>query len=441
VSRVKRTKVVWGVAALVVALVAWWLFSGDNAAATKKPSVATVERGSITAVVSSTGRVVPELDVDIKCKASGTVVAIARDVSDEVVRGELLVQLDPIDEERRVQQTQIVLTASRARVEQKRSALAVAERTLETNRARADSALQSAQARAADARAKAERSMQLLAKRLTSQEEYDTAETSAVQAEADLAAARTRLEEVKTEELSIGIARQDLQLALAQVQSDEITLADAKERLKETKVYAPIDGVVSGRSVEIGAIVISGINSIGGGTTLMTVADLSRIYVLASVDESDVGRVRAGQEVAITVDAYPDEKFRGTVSRIATKGANVSNVVTFEVKIEVADEHKALLKPEMTANVDIVTASARDTLVVPLAAVTKSRTGYVAHVATSLAAAGAAPERRSVTVGIRNDSTIEVLGGLAEGERVELAADAAESKWRSERRRGPFGPP
>jgi len=435
----------WAVVSVVVALVVVvGLTSGEDDADAKAPSVATVVRGPITALVSSTGRIVPELDVEIKCEASGEVVAIPHDVSDVVKKGELLVELDPVDEQRRVQQAEIALSASRARVEQKRSSLTITERNLATSRTRALAALESAKVRAADARAKADRGKSLLEKRLLSQEQYDTLETAAAAAAADLTSARARIEELETEEMSLSISRQDLKLAEAQVASDEITLADARERLKETKVYAPIDGVVSDRSVEIGQIVSSGINNIAGGTTLMTVADLTRIYVLAAVDESDIGRVRVGQDADITVDAFPDETFGGNVARIATKGVNVSNVVTFEVKIEIVDDKKAMLKPEMTANVDVVTASKPDALHVPISAVTKTSDGYVAYVVPTNGPAGetaGAGERRPVTIGIRNDTTIEVVEGLAEDEKILLSTETAESRWRAERkRRGPFGP-
>jgi RND family efflux transporter MFP subunit len=200
-------------------------------------------------------------------------------------------------------------------------------------------------------------------------------------------------------------------------------------------VYAPIDGVVSTRNVEIGQIISSGINNIGGGTTLLTVADLSRIYVLASVDESDIGCVRVGYDASMTVDAHADRRFRGLVERIATKGETSSNVVTFEVKIQVTDARRALLKPEMTANIDIVIASSDDALLVPSQAVTKTRDGYVVKVDEGQEA----PASRTVEIGIRSETTIEVVSGLEEGERVVLGAGLTQSKWKSEKggRRGP----
>jgi HlyD family secretion protein len=81
------------------------------------------------------------------------------------------------------------------------------------------------------------------------------------------------------------------------------------------------------------------------------ISDLSRVFVLAAVDESDIGQVRPGQRVKVTVDAFRNREFAGEVARIAPRGVNVSNVVTFEVKLEVTARDKDLLRPEMTANV------------------------------------------------------------------------------------------
>ena len=81
-----------------------------------------------------------------------------------------------------------------------------------------------------------------------------------------------------------------------------------------------MDGVVTDRKVQTGTIIASGVSNVGGGTTILTLSDLSRIYVLASVDESDIGKVQVGQPATITVDAYPSMQFAGKVVRIASKG-------------------------------------------------------------------------------------------------------------------------
>ena len=432
----KRKLCIWtGIAGVVVAAV--WLVSGRGGTEeTPARTIAAVCRGPITMAVSTTGRVVANLDVEIKCKASGRVTALPRDVSDGVKEGELLVELDPVDEERRVRRAEVALSASRARLEQARQNLVIAGRSLETDKRRAAAALVSAKARAADLRAKAGRARQLMQKNLSSREEHDTAETAAVAAEADLENARLTVEDLGTQELALDVKRQEVRTREAEVKSDEISLADARERLKDTKVHAPIGGVVSGRYVEIGQIVSSGINNVGGGTRLLTVSDLSRTHILAAVDESDIGKAEVGQAARITADAYPQETFRGRVERIATRGESSSNVVTFEVKIEVRGRNRLLLKPEMTANVEIVAAERTGALLVPVGAITR-RAGR--HFATVEKADGTL-EERPVRIGITDGTKTEVLDGLAEGERVVANASASASRWRKETQRGSRGP-
>jgi multidrug efflux pump subunit AcrA (membrane-fusion protein) len=129
--------------------------------------------------------------------------------------------------------------------------------------------------------------------------------------------------------------------------------------------------------------------------------------------------------VTVTADAFTGKRSRGKVVQIATRGVNASNVVTFDVKIEVEDRNKALLKPEMTANVEVVAAEKADVLLVPAEAVSRQRGKQTVQV---VASAGAAPEEREVETGINDGAKVEILKGLAEGETVVLNK-AADSKW------------
>jgi len=157
-------------------------------------------------------------------------------------------------------------------------------------------------------------------------------------------------------------------------------------------------------------------------------SDLSRLFVLASVDESDIGKVALEQPVTITADAFPEERFRGKVVRIATRGLNTSGVVTFEVKIEVQSRNKSLLRPEMTTNVEIIAASKEDVLLVPNEAVSRKRGQPVCQVAQT----DGTTEERPVEVGLTDGVNTEITAGLTEGERVVLPAGKAESQWRRE---------
>ena len=187
-----------------------------------------------------------------------------------------------------------------------------------------------------------------------------------MQAKTSLDTIRIQLEELEIRKFQLEVKRQEIQLSKDQVERDTVNRDIAKRRLDETKVYSPIDGVVVDKQVQIGQIISSGITNIGGGTTIMTVSDLSRIFVYASVDESDIGKVEVGQKADITVDAFPEARFTGEVQIISPQGVNESNVVTFELKIEVISDNKTLLKPEMTANVEIVAAQKEEVAVASL---------------------------------------------------------------------------
>jgi len=412
----KRLIIILGIILAVAAgIVYYWKGSrAEKGEGESRLTPVEVVRGTIAMEVSSTGRVVPNLDVEIKCKASGEVVSLPYDVSDEVRKGNLLVELDPTDEQRQVKQAEISLSASEARLRQAQLNVQSAEDALALEGRRAAEAIKSSGADAEFASIRLERQKQLLDKRLISQEEYDSAETAAIQAAADLEKARIQVEELRVQEFDLQRKRQDVNLAKAQVESDRISLSMARQRLEDTKVFAPIDGVVSSRNVQIGQIISSGITNVSGGTTVMTLSDLTRVFVIASVDESDIGGVAVGQPAAITVDAFPDKKFQGKVVRIATKGINVSNVVTFEVKLEVMDEERHALKPEMTANVEIIIAREENALLIPFKAVYRTKGSHMVEMAEDT---GGTVERR-VEIGINNGEMIQVTRGLEEGDEV-----------------------
>jgi len=411
----------------------YWVYL-PAAAKADAPAVVTakVERGPIRLVVASTGRVVSNLDVDIKCKASGEVTKLPFDVSDIVKKNDLLLELDPVDQGRVVRQAEVRQSASQAKLRIARENLAVAERTLVTDRARAEVAVKSCEVRSKDARAKADRMKALLEKNLISREDCDTAETAAVQAAADLDNAKVKVEELKTQELALELSRQQVKLSEADAEGDKIALDIAKDRLDDTKVYAPIDGVVASRPVQIGQIIASGVSNVGGGTTFLTLSDLSRVFVLAAVDESDIGKVALDQVVTVTVDAFPLKEFKGKVVRIAAKGVNLSNVVTFEVKIEVTGQAKELLKPEMTANVkEILIAEKSDVLLVPCEAIIRKGRGKQV---VTLIKEGAENEDVVVETGITDTMKTEIVKGLSEGQTVLIHKDVAESKWAGSQR-------
>lgn len=391
-----------------------------------------VEKGMIQDMVSTTGKVIPNREIAIKCKASGTIVNAPFLANDRIKKGDLLLGLDPIDEERNVKQAEIDLSSSEAKLVEAKQNLKVQEETVQVAKDRAVAGVKSAEAKNKDEKAKAERMQELLKKKLVSQEEYDTAATSAVQSEVNLENAKIQLDEVKIQEMQIGIKRESVKLAEAEVEQDKIALTIAQRRLNETKVYAPVDAVISDTTAQIGKIISSGITNVGGGTTVMTLCDLSQIFLQATVDESDVGRLKVDQIAKIAVSAYPRKEFTGKIITIATKGRNVSNVVTFEVKIEVLSENKILLKPEMTSTIDIVISNKDNAIIVPSEAITMTdlAAGYVI-----MKDQENKPIKHPVRIGLANTKMTEIIEGLAEGDIITVTNTGR----RMEPRR--FGPP
>ncbi len=427
------------ISVIIGLILAGWLFGqlqkpypGQDPLAMK---TAQVEKGPITLTVSTTGRVVSNLDVEIKCKASGEIVELPHNISDTIQKGDLLLQIDPVDEQRNVRQAEAQLSSSQARLAQSRTNLEIAEKNLTIERRRAEANLKSAKSKAADSDSRSKRAGELFKKKLISQEDYDAEVTVAIQSEASLENAQTEIEDLKVKEVELEIKRQEIKLNEAQAEMDTINLAICQRRLEETRVVAPIDGVVSQRSVQIGQIISSGITNVGGGTAAMTLSDLSHVFILASVDESDIGYVKEHQRAIITVDAYPGIVFEGDVVIIAVKGTNTSNVVTFEVKIEVVSANKTLLKPEMTANVEITAAKKTEALLVPMEAVTLKEG---AHYVTRVQADGTT-EVRPVEVGITDFVKMEIVSGLDAGDTVVLPD--LESVVTTENREQNAGPP
>ena len=183
-------------------------------------------------------------------------------------------------------------------------------------------------------------------------------------------------------------AKANRESALAQVDEAEGMLKQAKDSLSKTSVYAPMDGTVSSRSSEVGERVQS--SSEFAGTEIMRVADLSKMEVRVKVNENDIVNVKVGDPVKISIDAYPDRKFNGTVREIAASADNngasgsgasaqssgtVSDEVTnFIVKIRVADKDLAL-RPGMSATADIETQTVKDAIAVPIQSVTVRAAG------------------------------------------------------------------
>ena len=221
-------------------------------------------------------------------------------------------------------------------------------------------------------------------------------------------------------------SQQDLEDAAYNYETAQSTLEEAVSDANETIITAPISGVVVGEPKTAGTMAVQGSDN---PTVIMRIADLSRKQTKAKVDETDIGRVRVGQEATFTVDAFSDQKFTARVAKISqtdvsnswdtsstsasSSSSSSASVIYYYVTLDV-DDPENLLLPAMTARVVINTADKSDALVVPLAALKTDANGSYVMVMKE----DGTEEQRYVETGIYSDEFVEILSGLGEGEQV-----------------------
>lgn len=300
------------VAAAVAALAAWQM----RPKPVKDPyRFGAVERGDITRSVSASGSLQALVTVDVGSQISGQITRVLADFNDEVRAGQTLAIIDPQTYQSRVAQSQADIAAGEAAVRQ-------AEATL------------------ANAQADFNRKKSLVDQGFYSPSVLDQATAAYRSAQAGVAAARAR------------------------VNQSRATLRSQQVDLGRTTISSPIDGIVVDRKVEPGQTVAASLQA----PVLFTIAqDLSKVEVKIAVDEADVGQLREGQTVRFTVDAFPDDSFRGVLTQVRKQPTTEQNVVSYTVIAEAENPQRKLL-PGMTANADIIIDTRRNVLKVPAAA-------------------------------------------------------------------------
>jgi len=289
----KSKRTILIIASVIVLIGLVWYFFLRNK---EKPVVLTTEtisKGAISTSVTATGTIQPVDTVTVGTQVSGTVSALYADFNSAVKKGQLLAELDK--------------TLIMATVDQAKAGVAQAISN------------QSYQA------ANFSRQKQLFETGSISKQDYD-------------------------------IALNTYQVSKANVNSAQAQLRAAERNLSFTQIYSPIDGVVLGRSVNIGQTVAASFNT----PTIFTIAkDITKMQVQAKVDEADIGNVVVGLRAAFTVDAFLDDTFSGTVKEIRLQPSISANVVTYSTLIDAPNDDKKL-KPGMTANIVIYTKEIKD---------------------------------------------------------------------------------
>lgn len=331
-AKKKKSKLKWFILGGIVVVIALAIGARMKAQRSQQGTQVTLEKAvikTITQLVNATGKIQPELEVKISPEVSGEIIELPLREGAEVKKGDLLVKIKPDNYRYQVEQQEANLTAAKATAVQSKAQLFKAEEDFK-------------------------RSEGLFQTQLIS--------------DSDFTAAKTSLE----------VAQANYDNALAQIRRTEGLLNQSIELLSKTTIYSPADGTISSLTSEIGERVVA--TGSFAGTEIMRVADLNNMEVRVNVNENDVVNVKVGDKARISVDAYPNRKFTGTVKEIAaaakTQGLNTQEEVTnFQVKIRILEKDVAV-RPGMSASVDIETQTVENVVAVPIQSVTvRSREG------------------------------------------------------------------
>jgi HlyD family secretion protein len=380
----KRSKIIIGVVVIAVILIIVLLNLSRSGEKVYKVEVDKVKKGDIASIVTGSGKVQAKKDVKISATVPGVIISLPVKDGDWVKRGQLLVQIDPSEYESAAAQATAQLNSAKANFEQTELVF--------------------------------ERQKKLFEKNLTSKEQYDASMT-------------------------------EYNIAKAQYDQSSASLRQANDLLAKTTITAPMDGKITELMKKEGEMVTGATYN---PTEIMTISDISLFEVEVEVDETDIAEVKLGQESKIKIDAFPDTVFNGEVSEIGntakiTGYGTQDQVVNFLVKVLLLDEVNGV-KPGMSASVDITTASHKDVLQIPIAAVvmreekkdtlnTKSKEGK----ATALASSSEEEKNNNkkkkeldgvflvekskakfipIKSGISDQQNIEVVTGLKENDQI-----------------------
>ncbi|HEY6972828.1 MAG TPA: efflux RND transporter periplasmic adaptor subunit [Nitrospiraceae bacterium] len=371
---------------------------------------ASIERGAVVSLVTATGMINPVVSVQVGTQVSGMIKSLHADFNSVVKAGDVVAVIDPEPFKARRDQAASNLEMAKANAARARTDLAQRKRELD-------------------------RAKSLVAQQFVSENDVDVALTNFQSAEAQV------------------------NLVVAQVKQAEAALNAAELELKYTIIRSPVNGIVVARNIEVGQTVAA---SFATPNLFLIALDLTKMQVDTNVSESDIGGMTEGKEATFTVDAYPGQRFSGTIRQVRLAPINVQNVVTYNVVVTV-DNQDLRLKPGMTANVSIVVAQKEDVLKVPNAALrfVPPRTDQVGlegkSVRTSPVQRGPSPggslisvnrsiwrqgpdgelESVSVQTGISDGTATELVSGsLSEGDEVIVGIE----QFRGERKASDLPP-
>ncbi|MGC8539956.1 MAG: efflux RND transporter periplasmic adaptor subunit [Phycisphaerae bacterium] len=441
----KKALILIGVIAVVViGAVAYQRYHATGAPAAQNMQTAVVKKGTLTVHVYATGNVLANRTVDIKCQAGGEITSLPLSASnpdeqiqigDLVKKGQVILTVDPTLELQAVNIANQDLEQAKLTLNTAELSFEIAKQNLITTRQTDEANLVSAEAQVKNDKLNVQRDATLLKENLAAQQTYDTDYTTLVRDQQAQRLAEVQIMQLKQQALQVKLQKLNVELDKVAVQKAQASLDQANTNLGYCKVTAPFTGYVANVDVQQGQVIASATNNVGGGTTVMTLVDTSHIYINTTVNESDINHVKIGDKVQITAAGAPGVVFPGRVALIAPESiqdqntsstsGSTSNIVTFQAKIEVVGAQKQLLKPGMTANVDIFADKLPNVIYIPLQAVVIQNDEDTVTVVQ--------PDGKQifkpVTLGQRNDLDWQVLHGLKPGQKVLIHLGVSSSMW------------
>lgn len=318
-----------------------------------------IERRDIVVSARATGTVLPDTVVEVKSKASGEILDMKVETGSVVTRGQLLVRVDQRGPRNTVNQAEANLDVGKARLQ--------------------------------NADAQRRRSDELFKSQSITEQEHESAVLALANAKAEVVRAQVEVE-------------------------------NARIAMEDTDVLAPITGTIIAKNVERGQVISSPTRDVGGGTVLLKMADLNLVQVRTLVDETDIGKIRAGLRATVTVDAYPNQPFTGEVLKIEPQAETAQNVTMFPVLVRI-DNRNGLLKPGMNADVELHIGRRDSVLAVPNAALRTQRD--VASAASVLGISAEALQPMLQAAQAEADSTKELAARNAPRDSAKPAGEAA----------------
>jgi HlyD family secretion protein len=357
-ARKKRPKSwVFGAGLVLLIVVAGLIWRAVDKPAPAAWGSTQVRSGTVTKTVSATGRVDALTTVNVGSQVSGTVSEIYVDYNSPVKKDQIIARLDPSQLQAQLTQATANQLSANAAIQTGQNAVVSADASAQA----ADFNVERTKSVLADAQRNLDLTQQLVNEGVTARRDLDTAKAAVAQAAAQNQQALAQANQAKAQAQS---ARSQVTQARAQAQQAAASVQLANVNLEHTIIRAPIDGVVVARNVDVGQTVAA---SLQAPTLFLIANDLSRMQVLADIDEADIGQLGPDSRVTFTVDAYPTDVFHGRIAQIRLAPQTVQNVVTYTAVIQV-DNPDLKLKPGMTANVTAIVAERKDVLTVPNAA-------------------------------------------------------------------------